>query len=143
MRNRQWGISSLNLLLVISLAGFFMLLAFKLVPVYSENQYVVAALKSLRDQDKPVQSMSAAEIKKHLANFYMINGVRSEGAQNIVIEQERNRNIVTIYYKIEVPLFYNLSVVVDFKNYLDTTKPEECCRAPVDYRPKKSQTNTQ
>lgn len=143
MRNRQWGMSSLNLLLVISLAGFFMLLAFKLVPVYSENQYVVSALKSLRDQDKPVQSMTVPEIKMHLANFYTINGVRSEGAQNIVVERERDRNIVTIYYKVEVPLFYNLSVVVDFKNYLDSTKPEECCKAPVDYRPKKSTNNGQ
>ncbi|MBB3168268.1 DUF4845 domain-containing protein [Simiduia aestuariiviva] len=137
MRKQQLGLSSFNLLLVLAVVGFFAMCAFKLVPVYSENQYVVSALESLRNKDKPVAQMTAAEIRKHLQSFYMINGVRSEGASNIEIERERNRNIITINYEVRVPLIYNISVVVDFQNYMDTTKPEACCRPPVDYRPKK------
>jgi hypothetical protein len=136
MHRYQLGISSINLIVVLAVAGFFLMCAFKLVPVYSENQYVVSALESLRDKDKPVAQMSATEIRKHLNNFYMVNGVRSAGASNIEIERERNRNIITIDYEVRVPLVYNISVVVDFQNYMDTTKPEECCRPPVDYRPK-------
>ncbi|UTA46284.1 DUF4845 domain-containing protein [Simiduia sp. 21SJ11W-1] len=136
MRNQQLGMSSLNLILVLAVAGFFLMCAFKLVPVYSENQYIVSALESLRDKDKPVSQMSPSEIKHHLSNFYMINGVRSVGSSNIEIERERNRNIITINYEVRVPLIYNISVVVDFQNYMDTSKPEECCRPPVDYRPK-------
>ena len=136
MYRRQLGISTINLILLLGVAGFFMLCAFKLIPVYAENQYIVTALESLRDKDKPVAQMSPTEIRKHLNTFYMLNGVRSEGANNIEVEHERNRNIVTIYYEVRVPLFYNITVLVDFKNYLDTTKPEECCRPPADYRPK-------
>ena len=135
------GMSSLSLLLVLTVAGFFMLCAFKLVPVYSENQYIVSALQSLRDRDKTVDQMTPSEIRKHLQNFYTVNGVRSAGANNIVVERDRNRSIITIYYEVKVPLFYNISVVVDFKNYMDSSKPEECCKAPVDYRPKAKKDN--
>lgn len=135
MKNQK-GMSSLNLMLVLGVAGFFLLCAFKLIPVYSENQYIISALESLRDRDKKVDQMSPSEIHKHLQNFYTVNGVRSPGANNIVVEQERNRSIITIYYEVKVPLFYNISVVLDFKNYMDSTKPEECCSAPKDYRPK-------
>ncbi|BFM11685.1 hypothetical protein R50072_18380 [Simiduia litorea] len=134
--NYQKGMSSLSLLLVLAVSGFFLLCAFKLIPVYSENQYIVSALQSLRDRDKTVDQMSPSEIHKHLQNFYTVNGVRSKGANNIVVERERNRSIITIYYEVKVPLFYNISVVLDFKNYMDSTKPDECCKAPVDYRPK-------
>jgi hypothetical protein len=136
MHKQQQGMSSFNLILVLAVAGFFLMCAFKLVPVYSENQYVVSAMKSLRDKDKPVAQMSPGEIRKHIKNFYMINGVRSAGASNIEVERERNRNIITINYEVRVPLFYNISVVLDFNNYMDSTKPEECCKPPVDYRPK-------
>lgn len=133
MFKNQSGISTLNLLVVLIVAGFFLVLAFKLVPAYTENRYIQSALQSLRDRDKPVAQMSAAEIRKHLLNFYTINGVRIPEANNIVIENDRNRTIITINYKLTIPLFYNISVLLDFQNYMDTTKPEECCNPPIDY----------
>lgn len=136
MLKKQQGISTLNLLLVMVIAGFFLLLAFKLIPAYAENRYIQSALQSLRDRDKPVSQMTAAEIRKHITNFYTINGVRIPEANNIAIESERNRTIITINYQLTIPLFYNISVLLDFQNYMDTTKPEECCKPPKDYRPK-------
>ena len=57
----QRGMSSLNLMIVLLVAGFFMMCAFKLVPSYAENMYVVDALKALGDGAKPVAEMSKSE----------------------------------------------------------------------------------
>ena len=75
----QRGLGMLQWALVIAIAGFFLLFAFKVVPLYAENRYVESALRSLETGGEKLEQMTDAEIKKKLNNFYMINNVRSEG----------------------------------------------------------------
>lgn len=126
---RQRGLGMLQWALVIAIAGFFLLFAFKVVPLYAENRYVESALRSLVASGDKLEEMTNAEITKKLNNFYMINNVRSEGpTNNIKIEREAERALVTIDYETRVPLMYNIDLVLSFKNHLDSTKPTQCCK---------------
>ncbi|MGB3612136.1 MAG: DUF4845 domain-containing protein [Cellvibrio sp.] len=124
---RQQGLGMLGWLVVIAVAGFFLLCAFKVIPLYAENRYVISGLKSLVEPGTRLEDMSTAEIKKKMSNFYMINNVRSKEAQNIVVERDARRVVVKIDYEARVNLFYNLDVVVNFQNHLDSTAPHQCC----------------
>lgn len=125
----QSGISSLNLMIVLLVAGFFMMCAFKLVPAYAENMYVVDALKALGDGAKPVGQMSKKEIKSTLQRHYMLNNVRTEGPNNIDVERTRDGLLVNINYEVRTTLIdaINLDVVVSFENQLDSTDIDSCC----------------
>lgn len=126
---RQRGLGMLQWALVIAVAGFFLLFAFKVVPLYAENRYVESALRSLVAGGGKVEEMADAEIKKKLGNFYMINNVRSEGpTKNIKIEREAEKTLITVDYETRVPLMYNIDLVLAFKNHLDSTKPGQCCK---------------
>lgn len=125
---KQQGLGMLGWLVVLAVAGFFLLCAFKIIPLYAENRYVVSGLKALVEPGTKLEDMTTAEIKKKMGNFYMINNVRSKDAQNIVVDRAANRVVVKIDYEARVNLFYNLDVVVDFKNHLDSTAPHQCCK---------------
>lgn len=125
----QRGLGMLQWALVIAVAGFFLLFAFKVVPLYAENRYVESALRSLETGGEKVQEMTDAEIKKKLGNFYMINNVRSEGpTKNIKIDRRSEDLLITIDYETRVPLFYNIDLVLSFQNHLDSSRPGQCCK---------------
>ncbi len=130
----QQGMSLWGWLLVLVIAGFFLLCAFKIIPLYAENRYIVSALKTLAEPGSSLETMTDAEIKKRLSNFYMINNVRSPGSNNIVISRDARRVLVTIDYEARVtlfddlPLLRTLDVVVVFQNHLDSALPQFCCK---------------
>ncbi len=125
----QRGLGMLQWALVIAVAGFFLLFAFKVIPLYAENRYVESALRSLENGGEKVESMTDAEIKKKLGNFYMINNVRSEGpTKNIKIDRRSEDLLITVDYETRVPLFYNIDLVLSFQNHLDSSRPGQCCK---------------
>ena len=125
----QRGMSSLSLLIIMMVAGFFMMCAFKMVPAYAENMYVVDALKTLGDGAKPVGEMTKKEIKKSaMQRNYMLNNVRTEGPNNIDVERTRDGLLVNINYEVRVNLFANADVVMSFENQLDSTDVDACCK---------------
>ncbi len=125
----QRGLGMLQWALVIAIAGFFLMFAFKVIPLYAENRYVESALRALVGSGDNLEEMSNTEITKKLNSFYMINNVRSAGpTENIKIEREAEKTLVTIDYETRVPLMYNIDLVLSFKNHLDSTKPTQCCK---------------
>lgn len=127
----QAGLTMTGWLLTIVLAGFFMLCAFKMVPSYAEDRYIKTALRAL-PRGPELAEISNNEIKTKLNKFYTVNNVRSEGASNIDIERSSKKTVVNINYEVRVPLIYNIDVVMTFKNQLDSSKPDSCCKPESD-----------
>src|SRR5690606_13719897 len=129
---KQQGLTLLAWILILIVAGFFLLCAFKIVPLYAENRYVISALRSLVEPGSSLEEMTDAEIKRKLTNFYTINNVRGTGPQNIVIKREAKKVLITIDYEARTTLFDNapllrtVDVVVTFQNHLDSTMPNQC-----------------
>lgn len=130
MRNpikRQRGLTMISWICVLAILSFCGLFAFKVVPMYAENTYVVSALQSLAAESN-FEDMSDAEIKKFLNNYYMVNNVRSEGPQKIVIDRKSKNLVVKIDYENRANLMYNIDLVADFKNHLDASQKNICCK---------------
>jgi hypothetical protein len=125
---QQRGLTMISWVFVIAILAFCGMFAFRIVPMYAENMYVVKALKSLAEPGVVLTDMSDAEINKKLQNFYMVNNVRSEGAQHIVIDRKSKALLITIDYENRTNLFYNIDVVTSFQNHLDAERPQLCCK---------------
>jgi Domain of unknown function (DUF4845) len=129
----QKGLGALQWILILVIASFFLLLGFRVIPLYAENQYVVAGLKDLVKLDEKLSELSDGEIYKRMENFYVINGVRGDGPKKIVIEREDEDVMVKIDYDAvanlftDQPLLGTVDIVVHFKNHLDSRYPRECC----------------
>lgn len=125
---QQRGLTMISWVLVLAILAFCGMFGFAVVPMYAENMYVVKALKSLAEPGASLNDMSDAEIKKRLQNFYMINNVRSDGPQNIVVDRKSKTLLITIDYENRTNLFYNIDVVTSFQNHLDGDHPNLCCK---------------
>jgi len=131
---RQKGIGSLGWLVILALAGFGLMCLFRLGPAYWDNRYIVTALKSL--SKKPdLTSMTKNEINTDLRNFATINGVRGDEAGSFKIIRKKDRMIVNSVYEKRVHLFFNIDVVMSFKNQLDSSNPEACCKYLINDEP--------
>jgi hypothetical protein len=125
---QQHGLTLISWIFVLMIVAFCGIFAFRIVPMYSENVYVVNALKSLAEPGMKVSEMSDSEIKKKLQNYYLVNNVRSEGPQNIIIDHKSKSLLVTVDYESRAHLFYNIDVVLSFQNHLDGDQPNLCCK---------------
>ena len=56
-----------------------------------------------------------------------MNNVREKGASNIKVERLDKGLLIKIDYEVRIPLLYNIDVVLNFSNHLDTTRPHLCC----------------
>lgn len=126
---RQRGLTMISWICLLAIFAFCGLFAFKVVPMYAENTYVVTALKSLSNESN-FEEMSDAEIKKYLNNFYMVNNVRSEGPQDIVIDRKSKKLLIKIDYESRANLMYNIDLVATFQNHLNAAQKNKCC-APL------------
>lgn len=131
---QQRGLTMISWIFVIAILAFCGMFAFAVAPMYAENMYVVKALKSLSDPGERVSEMSDAEINKKLQSFYLVNNVRSEGPQNIIIDRKSKNLLITIDYEIRTNLFYNIDVVASFQNHLDGDHPDLCCKPVAEAR---------
>lgn len=132
----QCGYGLLQIFFFIIILGLIGKFLFAVVPLFSENQYVKGALKSLVSSGEKLDDLTDAEIKKKLGNFYLINNVRSEGpTKNILIDRKNNKTLVTIDYEARANFFWIIDVVVVFQNHLDSTRPNQCCKPAPDTRP--------
>jgi hypothetical protein len=126
---RQRGLGMLQWLVVIIVVVVMGKFAFTVVPIYAENMYVKTALKSLDEGAGKLENMTDAEIKKKLTNFYLINNVRSKGpTENIKIERESDKVLVTVDYETREQYLFNMDIIVRFQNHLDSTRPGQCCK---------------
>lgn len=127
LKQPQRGITTLGFVFLILIGVFFVFTAFKVVPPYAENRYIVSALKSLARNNDDLFSVSSADIREQLTKFYTVNNVRTEGRKNLDIDRRASRVIITIAYETRVDFFHNIDLVFSFNNQLDSSAPEQCC----------------
>ena len=129
---RQRGMGSTNLLISLSVAGFFLFLLFKIGPSYMDDWYVKQALVGLAKDGTDVDEMEKGDIRKSLSSFMSVNNVRSVSAKDFKIVRKKDKTLVNLVYQNQIPMFGNAEVVLTFKHQLDSSAPEDCCEFLVE-----------
>jgi hypothetical protein len=118
-QHKQRGLSALGILLVLTIAGFFLTIATTIGPLYLDNSFVNAALQSLSSE--PIHKMSDGQIRRRLQDSFTINNVRDVNAKDTVIERKKTATTVSLDYERRVHFLANVDIVVVFKNTYDTS----------------------
>jgi hypothetical protein len=129
---KQRGIGLIQLTLYLVVAGFLANFGVKVIPMYADNRYIVAALKTLVEGGNNLSQMSDTEIRRKMDAFYIVNNVRNQDPKDLKIDRKADRVVVTLDYEMRENLFLNADVVVHFVNQLDSTRPALCCSPIVE-----------
>lgn len=113
MKRKQSGLTFIGFVIVLAVAGLFIYVGMKLVPMYTEYYSVKKALASLANEDN-IASRSAPEVKqrffKRLYMSYALN-IKNE---HVKVERRETSWIVIVDYETRRPMIANLDVVGKF-----------------------------
>ncbi|MAX54554.1 MAG: DUF4845 domain-containing protein [Alcanivoracaceae bacterium] len=117
--SQQRGISMIGWAVILLVVVVLGTAAFRMVPAYMENNTIGTSIRSLM-QDSKTALMSPREVRDALSKRFTINQVNVIKVDDLGISKEGGILKVSTDYEVREPLFYNVSIVMTFKE--DFTK---------------------
>lgn len=115
----QRGLTFISLCVLLFIFGFFVFLVLKIGPIYLDHNKVSSALSALK-KDPSFSSMSEHEIRRSLDNRFNIGYVDFIEEDDIKVSRSNDYVKVEIDYEVLKPMAYNLSVLVEFHDMIET-----------------------
>lgn len=115
---RQRGITLIGFLIVLSVAGFFIYIGMKLLPVYTEYYSVVSAMKGVAEEPG-IANRDPGAIRELFRRRFEIGYVESVRPENIRILRDGTGPRLEVTYEVRRPLMFNLDFVAKFEKTVD------------------------
>ncbi len=111
---RQRGIGLFGLIAVLAVIAFLAVISLKLLPPYIEYFAVKRSLIRIAHQPD-FFSLSKQEVAAQFGKSALIDNISSVNPAALEISQTRaGVSVVSVDYRVTVPLFANISVLLDF-----------------------------
>lgn len=115
-RCTQRGASLWQLIVVIAVAGFFVLVALKVIPLYLNELKVATAVREVAQTAGLNADASVHAIRRSLGRHWEIDNIEDIRPDDIdIIRNDDGGTTLAWDYEARVRLFYNVSVVIHFK----------------------------
>ncbi len=117
-RDNQRGMTFMGMVIVLAIAGFFVLVGLKLFPVYVEMFKVTGAMESLIEQSE-IEKKSTADIRTYFMRYMAVEDVARFDDQQLIkkvmkVQKKKGGITISLAYEIRAPLFGNLSILADY-----------------------------
>jgi hypothetical protein len=122
LRSRQGGLGALGWLVVLGVAAFFLLCAFRVGPIYLEQMQIKAVLDDVLAPSHTA-GMSRHQLLEAIRKRFEANGLQTLSTRDIKFVESREGITVDCSYERRVPLIANIDVVVKFDQLKYTLPP--------------------
>jgi type II secretory pathway component PulJ len=109
---RQAGVSLIGMLIVASLAAFFLLLAFRSVPAYSEYFAVKKILNAMVKEAS--KETTVTQLRKDFEKRAYIDYVETVGPEDLIVSKEGGNIVLSVEYERRVPVAGNVYLLFEF-----------------------------
>ena len=113
MKRTQGGMTLVGFIIVLAVAGVFIYMGMKVIPMYSEFYAVKEALQGLAGEPE-IASKDPAEIEKLFFRRLDISYAENVKPANVKIARKDAGYLMTVDYEVRKPLIANLDVVGKF-----------------------------
>ena len=112
--HRQKGLTLTGLILVSIVLVLLVVLSFKIIPVLVEYKTIERQMQSIAD-DPTLKGASRPQLERAWAMRASVENVKNITGEQMTFERDGEKVKVTGEYTVKVPLFWNVSLVFDFK----------------------------
>lgn len=112
---RQRGMGWFGLMLVFAAIGFLAIVVIKVGPLYLNHMTVVRVVSNVAD-DPEMGNANAQQIRSALQRRWDIDYIEQIEARDIKVKRSALGRMLAYDYEARVKLFYNIYVVVHFKD---------------------------
>jgi len=114
---QQRGMTMWSLIFVLAVLGFTLFVGFKLIPVYLNDMKVKSAVQGLGTETRG-QVLTYHEIVIALDKRFQIDDIqRVDLKKHLIIQARGGQRDVSIAYEVVIPLFGNISILIDFEHH--------------------------
>lgn len=110
---RQRGITLTGFLVFSVLFIAALLLGFKMGPAYMEN-YTIQKIFRVMAAEPGLVNATRGEINSAFNNRATIDNIKAISYNDMEVRKDGNGLVLSASYSVRVPLFYNVSVVMEF-----------------------------
>jgi Domain of unknown function (DUF4845) len=118
---RQQGLTLISLIFVLGIFAFFMLLLFKIAPIYLDHAKVKNALAAI-EETVDIETYSESEIRSSLDKRFNLNYVEDIKSQDVKIIKQGSYIRIHANYEVVEKIVGNLSVLVTFDDLVEIGK---------------------
>jgi len=120
---RQQGVTAIGWLLILALVGFFVLLALRLFPIYSNHYKIQSVVKSLvNEEDEGLYRISKKDLLRIFNRKLNINFAEGFKPEHLIfVIAESGSREIHVTYEDRRPILGNLDVVARFDDYVVVT----------------------
>lgn len=115
---KQQGITLISMIFILGMIAFFTLIVLKVSPIYMNHSKVVHALETLKHRTD-IEKKSKREVWRSLSKQFNMNYVYDVTKKDVKITSRGGYLKVQIVYHVKEPFIGNLSVWVDFDNFIE------------------------
>lgn len=112
---RQRGVSLLSWVVIILVVSIMGTMAVAMIPAYMDYNTICGTVDELLSSPT-TNMMSTDEIENTLAKRFDINDINVIHATDLGITKDNGKLSISLDYKVEKPLFYNVSIVMHFQH---------------------------
>ena len=110
---RQRGMGFAGVLVLLIAIVFVAIIGMKLVPAYIEYFTIKSAVTAIT-QSGELRSATVADVRKAFDRRANIDDITAVRPGDLEITKDGNEIVVAFAYEKRIPLFYNISVLIDF-----------------------------
>jgi hypothetical protein len=115
----QRGLGFVSLLLLLVSIVFVAIVGMKLVPAYIEYFTIKKAIAGIV-QSGDLRGATVGDVRKSFQRRADVDDIKAVEAKDLEITKDGDEVVIGFAYEKRVPLFYNISVLIDFAG---TSKP--------------------
>ena len=115
LRNGQRGLGLWGWMFTLGTIGFVAMVVLKLVPIYLSEMAIEKVVRATA-QDPGNGSIPIGELRKAMRTRWDVEGITTLDAQDVSIVKTSTGRALGYEYDAKTDLFYNISIVVHFKN---------------------------
>ena len=115
LRNRQRGLGLWGWIFTLGTIGFAAMIVLKLVPIYLSEMAIEKVVKATAS-DPANANAGIGELRKAMRTRWDVEGITTLDVSDISIIKTSTGRALGYEYDAKADLFYNISIVVHFKN---------------------------
>ena len=110
--NNQRGVAISGLLMWGIVIALVAVLGMKVVPDYIEYFKIIKAAKAVATSSS---GKTVAEVRASFDKYMDVEHIRSINGTDLDVSKDGNGVVISFGYERRIPLFYNISLVIDFQ----------------------------
>ena len=118
---RQRGLGMFGLLFVFAVIGFVTLIVMRCWPIYLNQMKIAKAIHNVSTDAGVASAQDSSALMRPLERFWDIDSIDYLDYKKVKLVRSDRGRAIQYKYEARAPLFYNVSLVMDFEDSVPVT----------------------